>query len=240
MLRSGVLWFGASRCCIAVVRIGLSVLVTQVGWGLGLQASSSSVASSLSLSAASKVSPSCGSTIPTMRLQQDLEAQLRSGGISVSRVHTANLVTDIDCVSRNTVRRQGATVGVRQCLALSQIVSPPSQTNSVSLVTAWQKCDSYNCATRKCGTIARSRLHTLASAFIADLYATGSASSSVVHFAQPELPRLAIAREEYRDPHSGSRVYQIAPELIVAYYVSYLATCCAVMLRWLQRQHQFH
>jgi hypothetical protein len=222
-----------------MLRVGLIVLAAYVTWVPTFRASAFSVASSLSISAASTASPSCGATISAVGLQQDLETQLRAGDIFVSRVHTARLVTDIDCVSRNSVR-QRATLGVRQCLALSQLASSRSQAIGVTFVKTWQKCDSYTCATRKCGTVARSRLQTLASAFIADLYATGSASSSLAHFAQPEPPRLAIAQEEYRDPHSRGRVFQIAPELVVAYYVSYLATCCAVMLRWLQRQHQFH
>src|SRR5215813_4923961 len=160
-----VCYCGISRCT-AMIRVGLIVLAAYVTWVPGFRASAFSVSSSLSISAVSTVSPGCGTTISPIGLQQDLENQLRAEGIFVSRVHTASLVTDIDCVSRNSVR-QRATLGVRQCLTLSQLASSRSQAIGVTFVKTWQKCDSYTCTTRKCGTTARSRLRSLASAFLA-------------------------------------------------------------------------
>jgi hypothetical protein len=70
-----------------------------------------------------------------------------------------------------------------------------------------------------------------------DFDASGSASDSV-DTAQPELLRLGITREVHRDASSGGTIYRVPPELVIVYYLLYLATCCAVMLRWL-RQQQF-
>jgi len=230
-----VCYFSTNRCT-AMLRVGLIVLAACVTWAPTFRASAFSGASSLSISAASTASPSCGATISAVGLQQDLETQLRARDIFVSRVHTASLVTDIDCISRNSAR-QRATLEVRQCLALSQLASSRSQAIGVTFVKTWQKCDSYTCTTRKCGTTARSRLRSLASAFLADFDATGSASDSV-DTAQPAPQRLRIEREVHRDASSGGTIYRIAPELVIVYYLLYLATCCAVMLRWL-RQQQF-
>ncbi len=216
MLRTG-------RFGVAALRFGLSFLAVHASFGQEVHPASRP-GEALTIWAASNVAPSCGDAIPRAALQQDVETQLRVAGIAVSRVHTAALTVDVDCVP---VIARARTTGqaVHQCLDLSQRVSLPSPARGVTLATTWRKCQSYTCRNGQCEAKVRSGLRSLVDAFLTDIGQSNSAS---------ELPAQPIAAKL---PAIGSlTVNAPVPKLtltpVATFYLMYIMTCLAVLVRW--------
>jgi hypothetical protein len=77
---------------------------------------------SLTVSVASDVAQSCGGIIPERVIRQDIESQLRLANISVSKLHNAELATEVDCAPVR-VRSRIPRESVHYCVALSQVIS---------------------------------------------------------------------------------------------------------------------
>src|SRR5579862_4399781 len=140
----------------------------------------------------SEIAPSCEASTVQASLQADMETQLRSAGITVSRVHAAALKNDADCVPVSTAGH--TTMAVHQCLALSQGVSLAPEPRDVTLATTWRKCQSYTCAGQKCEALMRSQTRELVNAFIADHPAPSAPPAPPDNPAgtAPAIPRLVL------------------------------------------------
>jgi hypothetical protein len=133
----------------------------------GAAAAQAPVASPLRVSVASTVSPGCRGLSPAQVTQRNTEAQLRGAGVTVSNVHNARISVDIDCVAVD--RESGpASVAVHQCVAFSEVVSAPSNSDKAMLASTWRNCQSYTCGTARCGALIRTGLQGLIDAFLSD------------------------------------------------------------------------
>src|SRR5229473_7220367 len=103
--------------------------------GLFIFAFCSLSAQEVMISVGSRVAPGCGSTLAVYALkngihpsaiQRDVEAQLGLAGFRLAKAHSASLESDIDCVAVGPGARTTG-IAVHQCLALSQVVTLPSQ-----------------------------------------------------------------------------------------------------------------
>jgi hypothetical protein len=123
-------------------------------------------------------------------------------------------------------------MAVHQCLTLDQPVALPSHTSRMALATTWRKCDSYTCAGRKCQVAALSQLRAQETAFMSDLPALNSVARAMLHAGPPPPAAHRMAHQDRRDIPSAFTIYRINPNLVAAYYLVYMVTCCAVMVRW--------
>jgi hypothetical protein len=123
-------------------------------------------AQELMISAGSHVAQSCGPSLAASAVQRDVEAQLGLAGFRLTKAHTASLDSEIDCVAVNPGART-TRIAVHQCLALSQVVTLPSQARG-GLATTWRRCQSYTCDQGECGTSMLEGERELARAFIAE------------------------------------------------------------------------
>ncbi len=238
-----------SPCCVLVLRLGLSMVAPDASPAQDVRGSVTPVGRPLTISVASNVAQSCAPSILGSVVQQDIEAQLRGAGISVSNVHNAGLATEVDCVPAMAGGRLTG-ISVHQCLSLSQSGPSPSQGHGVTLVTTWRKCQSYTCGKRNCAALIRSKLRSLVGAFLTDAPTINSAHDML---GQPARPRQQVsetnlaARElstaERRSsqatepiPYTPSTKPALGPYVI--YYLLYILMCLAVLALWEYWKHQ--
>lgn len=175
------------------------------------------------LSVALQSGPGCGGAIPGTVLQQDTETQLRKAGIAVSRVHTAALNTDFDCVPVKAESR-AASLAVHQCLSLSQVVSMPTHSNGMTMATTWRQCESYTCSGRECQGYARTGQRGLVDAFLVEFRERAAKPTQTAPApAQPAAVPLQAGMADA--PKPGLR-------FTVVFYVAYILMCLAVLARW--------
>jgi len=206
---------------------GVSSLVISrcAAWALGvtlLVGGTPLAAQEARLSAASQIGQGCGTAFSTFALQQDAETQLREAGIAVSRVHTAALATNLDCVPVSGAR----AVAVHQCLGLSQVVSVPGQGSGVTMATTWRQCQQYTCAGKQCEALARGSQRNLLTAFLGDFREQFTKRA-------PAAPLAPVQASVAPDP---GPVYLAIPrpvlKLSAVFYTLYILTCIAVLVRW--------
>jgi len=195
-----------------------------LGAALLLLGGSPLMAQEANLSVASQVGQGCGAAISTPALQQDVESQLREAGIGVSRVHSAALTTDVDCVPVYGGASAGG-VAVHLCLSLSQVVSMPSHSNGMAMATTWRQCQGYTCAGGQCGTYARTSQRGLVDAFLADFRARAARQG-----------RSAESQRESGGQSPLQASFAAPPDLVsklsVVFYALYIVTCLVVFVRW--------
>lgn len=172
----------------------------------------------------SNVAQSCGTAIPRTVLQQDVETQLRLAGIAVSRVHTAVLTADVDCVPV-IARGRTTRIAVNQCLDLSQRVSSPSQVPGMTIGTTWRKCQSDTCGTGHCEAKVRSGLRGLVDAFITEFGKSNSAYELPAQPTAPTPPAIENLTATALAPNA-------APTPAAIFYLLYIMICTAVLVRW--------
>ena len=169
----------------------------------------------LTLSVASHAAQACETRIAASAVQQDMEAQLRDAGFQVAKAHTASLASEIDCVP---VTESGKNTGiaVHQCLALSQVVSLPTQARN-TMATTWRQCLAYTCALKGCESTALSGVHQLVTAFIG------------------EVPQLTEARPAAPAPSPVRSAFDSGATVL--YMSFYILACFAVLFRWEWSKH---
>jgi len=220
MLRS-VLRIG--RFGLAILSLGLSVLAVHASFSqevrLGGQGAST-------IWVASNFARGCEATIARGVLEQDMETQLRGAGVAVSRVHTATLTADVDCVPAIA---NGRTVAVHECLELSHRVSSQSSARG-TIATTWQKCQSYRCGKGTCEARARAELHGLVDAFLGEMPKSSPGKD-------PPAQPTAVKPSAADIPISGSN---LPLSLAAIYYLLYVMTCIAVVIHWEYRKLRAH
>ena len=189
-----------------VARLATPVLATLVL----LTSGASLLAQATNVSVTSQISHGCGTAIAAAMLQRDIETQLRNAGLVVSRVPSAKLTTNLDCVPVSDQSRS-AGMAVHQCLALSQVVSVPSQADAMTMATTWQQCQSYTCAGRHCADYAQTSQRSLVDTFLA-----------VEHERSADLPVRAANIGLAGTP---LRVDQV-------FYGLYILICLGLVVRW--------
>src|SRR2546429_827250 len=137
--------------------------------GVFLFAFCSFSAQELMISAGSHVAQSCGPSLAASAVQRDVEAQLGLAGFRLTKAHTASLERENDCVAVTPGART-TRIAVHQCLALSQVVTLPSQVRG-GLATTWRRCQSYTCAHGECGASMLEGERELARAFMGEFRA---------------------------------------------------------------------
>jgi hypothetical protein len=184
------------------------------------------------LSVSSKIGPGCGANIPVAALEQDTTGQLAAASIGISRVHSAGLVTAIDCAPASPQAR--VMVTVQHCLEFSQVVSDAAAANGLHLATTWKNCQSYTCGREKCAILARSAQRTLVDQFLPHFRelrtktaAPAPATQSQPTQSQPPVEAAVGIDDAARQPL----------DFRVAFFVLYLFACLALMVRWHWRSH---
>jgi hypothetical protein len=187
-------------------------------------------ANPLMMSVGSNIGPGCGAAISPSAVQQDLEDQLRSAGLTVSKVHSARLSAEIDCVPVSG-GAQKANIAVHQCLALSQVVSRQEQGREAILATTWRKCQAYTCGDRQCEVLARTGLRDLANLFVADSHQAVSMLEPLRSAAPPQATGTTAA---------GFGTTTLISNADTTYYVLYILACAVVFLTWQLRRRHAH
>jgi hypothetical protein len=162
----------------------------------------------------SKLTGPCEPRIPRAVLQQDVEARLRGAGVAISRVHTATLMTNIDCTPVSALSR---TVAVHACLELSERASTAPRVTA----TRWKKCQSYACSNATCEARARSELRGLVDAFLVDI----PPSDSSIAPAPPVLTTAGV-------PAPAPPAFKLPLSPAALFYLLYVINCIAVVIRW--------
>jgi hypothetical protein len=183
------------------------------------------------VSVGSNIGLACNAVISPAAVQQDLEHQLRSGGITVSKVHSARLSAEVDCVPV-TAGAQKPSIAVHQCLALSQVVSRQEQGREAMLATTWRKCQAYTCDNRQCDVLVRTGLRDLANVFIAD-------SHEAVSVLEP-LRSAAPPRPAAESTAAGFGGTSLLSKADTVYYVLYILACAIVFVMWQVRGRHAH
>jgi len=185
------------------------------------------------LSLTSQIGQGCGANIPVAALEQDTTQQLSAASIAVSRVHSAGLVTAVDCAPASPQAK--VMVTVQHCLGLTQAVSDPSAANGLHLATTWRNCQQYTCGREKCAILARATQRALVDQFVPrsrELRAKSVAPAPVSN--PPQMPPLQtqapIEASVGIDP--GDQV----PDFRVTFFVLYILACLALLLRWQMRR----
>jgi hypothetical protein len=173
-------------------------------------------------------------------VQGDVESQLRLSGIALSRVHTARLAAEVDCTPL-VIGGRIATIGVRQCLSISETVPAPSGVRGLTLATTWRKCGSLTCAGRRCQAVMESDLRGLVDVFISHFRELNAgpglqaqAVEGVTGVVKPQPVEPGLGSESSHVPTAIS----VASTLKVAnlYYTLYILTCLAVLGYWLYQK----
>jgi len=184
----------------------------------------------LMMSVGSSIGPGCGAAISPSAVQQGLQDQLRSAGFTVSKVHSARLSAEIDCVPVSA-GAQKANIAVHQCLALSQVVSRQEQGREAIQATTWRKCQAYTCGDRQCEVLARTGLRDLANLFVADSREAVSMLEPLRSAAPPQATGTAVG---------GFGVTTLAANAETTYYALYIVLCAVVLLSWQFRRRHAH
>jgi hypothetical protein len=177
-------------------------------------------ANTIVMSTGSNIGAGCGAAVSQAAVQQDLEQQLRTAGMAVSKVHSAQLLAEIDCLPVASA----TGLAIHQCLSLTQVVSPRAQGGEAILATTWRKCQAYTCGTRQCDALVRTGMRDLANVFIAD-------SPNAPPASEPVPPRALSG------PGAVTAVATFAGTSILSradaiYYVLYILACGVVFVRW--------
>src|SRR5713101_1650995 len=189
--------------------------------GLFIFAFCSLSAQELVISVGSRVAQGCGSALAASAIQRDVEAHLGLAGFRLAKAHSASLESDIDCVAVGS-RARTTGIAVHQCLALSQLVTLPSQARG-ALATTWRRCQSYTCAHGECGASLLAAERDLVRVFISEFRARPQTET------EPAVARAA--------PFAQRAASSLSLGAKVIYYGFYIVACCALLLRWEWRKH---
>ena len=220
-------------CCLLLVPCG--------SYAQDIRQPASLAGQALTVSVASDVAQSCGGIIPERVIRQDVESQLRLANISVSKLHNAELATEVDCTPVRA-RSLRPREGVHYCVSLSQVIALPAAPRRHTLATTWRQCGSTTCTTGTCDTLLRAEVHNLVTAVITDLHDTGNSASS----GPAPRPPPATPAHEPTQAHAdsiGSRNPMNLPVPLTrstVIYFLYITTCLGVLLQWEYRKYHVH
>ncbi len=172
----------------------------------------------LRVSVVSSVARSC----PAFATRAEVEERLRTAGFTISDVHNAEMEVELDCVPVAAGTRY-ATMAVRQCLSLSELVPSPEHRGHSVMATTWRQCQSYTSSRQQYPAALRMRTGSLFKAFLSDF--GGRA-------APPPPPQPApVATPDIQQP----RMDRLTKERII-FYSLYTLVCLSVLLFWLSKR----
>jgi hypothetical protein len=195
----------------------------------------------LTVSFATNIAPSCRTAIISPRPAYDVESELRSAGIKVSRAYNAALTREADCIPLGALSPKTSIV-VHQCLALREVVSLSSQARGVQMAVTWQKCESLTCPHWTCDAKAGRSFGNLLEAFLTvvrrrDPDSHPSYRSEFVNPVKPEQAKRApspkLTSLQIDTPTVPSRT------TVTTFYVAYILTCLALLVYWEFRRVRF-
>ena len=214
------------RIEVIALRVGICFLALYAS--SGQERRSTLASASLRLSSASHVANSCAAVFSPSTVQEAIDVHLRDAGIVVSRVHTAQLAADVDCVAVGA-RGRNSAIAVQQCLGYSELVSAPSRKSGVTLANTWRKCQSFVCSGGRCEPSMRAGISTLMSSFLTDFERSTKTSGLA---APPPEGRIQVPA--VLPSFTGNLVQRavVSGRATVAFYSLYILACMVLMLYW--------